>query len=255
MPTIADYLNQLETDRQTLVTNLTTKGITGLVGNETFTELVPRVLEIEGGGGGGRLPEDYQEVEYIESTGTQYINTGYIHKSNTKIRMSCNVLNSSPNAFSAIFGARRANYNYNNMSFFIRFHNQFNPAYCRTGAETGGTHMIYNTDIIVEAEGQTATWTDATNTYSITTTGTADDGYNPMFLFNINTDSGSGVTPDTSWSKMRLYSCIISENDVEMRNFVPCYRKSDNAIGLYDLVTNVFFSNQGTGSFIKGGKV
>lgn len=115
--------------------------------------------------------------------------------------------------------------------------------------------MIYNTDITVTAEGQTATWGDNQNTYSITTTGTANDGYNPMFLFNINTDSATGATPDSSWSKMRLYSCIISENDVEMRNFVPCYRENDNAIGLYDLVTNNFFTNQGTGSFIKGGKV
>lgn len=47
--TTEDYLNQLETDRQTLITNLTTKGITGLTGNETFTELVPKVLDIASG--------------------------------------------------------------------------------------------------------------------------------------------------------------------------------------------------------------
>ena len=48
--TTADYLNQLEQDRQDLVTNLGTKGITGLVGDETFTELVPEVLNIPSGG-------------------------------------------------------------------------------------------------------------------------------------------------------------------------------------------------------------
>lgn len=47
--TTADYLNQLESDRQDLVDNLETKGITGLTGNETFTELVPEVLNISGG--------------------------------------------------------------------------------------------------------------------------------------------------------------------------------------------------------------
>lgn len=47
--TTADYLNQLETDRQTLITNLETMGITGLTGDETFTELVPKVLEISAG--------------------------------------------------------------------------------------------------------------------------------------------------------------------------------------------------------------
>jgi hypothetical protein len=48
--TTADYLNQLEQDRQDLVDNLETKGITGLTGDETFTELVPEVLNIPSGG-------------------------------------------------------------------------------------------------------------------------------------------------------------------------------------------------------------
>lgn len=45
--TTSDYLNQLEQDREDLVDNLETKGITGLTGDETFTELVPEVLNIE----------------------------------------------------------------------------------------------------------------------------------------------------------------------------------------------------------------
>lgn len=44
-----DYLNQLEEDRQDLVDNLETKGITGLTGDETFTQLVPEVLNIPSG--------------------------------------------------------------------------------------------------------------------------------------------------------------------------------------------------------------
>ena len=36
------------------------------------------------------LPDAYQEVEYIESTGTQYINTGYVFTSeNIKIDFGC----------------------------------------------------------------------------------------------------------------------------------------------------------------------
>lgn len=53
MPTIAEQLTQLISDRDDLVDNLTTKGITGLTGDETFTELVPEVLNITGGGSGG----------------------------------------------------------------------------------------------------------------------------------------------------------------------------------------------------------
>ena len=34
------------------------------------------------------FPEGYNEVEYIESTGTQYIDTGYIPKTNTKLELT-----------------------------------------------------------------------------------------------------------------------------------------------------------------------
>lgn len=53
MPTISEQLTQLISDRDDLVDNLTTKGVTGLIGNETFTELVPRVLNIPSGGSSG----------------------------------------------------------------------------------------------------------------------------------------------------------------------------------------------------------
>lgn len=49
--TTADYLTQLQQDREDLVDNLEAKGITGLSGDETFTELVPEVLNIPSGGG------------------------------------------------------------------------------------------------------------------------------------------------------------------------------------------------------------
>lgn len=45
--TTSDYLEQLEQDREDLVDNLETKGITGLTGDETFTQLVPKVLDIQ----------------------------------------------------------------------------------------------------------------------------------------------------------------------------------------------------------------
>lgn len=48
MPTITDYLNNLKKDKDNLVSNLNTKGVTAET-SETFTSLVPKVLEIETG--------------------------------------------------------------------------------------------------------------------------------------------------------------------------------------------------------------
>ena len=55
-----------------------------------------------------------------------------------------------------------------------------------------------------------------------------------------------------SVAKGKIKTFIQKRNGEEIVNLVPCYRKSDNEIGMYDLVTKTFFTNQGTGSFMKG---
>ena len=66
-----------------------------------------------------------------------------------------------------------------------------------------------------------------------------------MYIFNFQpTDSRS--------TSAKLYEFKIYSEDVLVRNFVPCIRKSDEEIGLYDLVTNKFFENKGTVAFTAG---
>jgi hypothetical protein len=38
-------------------------------------------------------------------------------------------------------------------------------------------------------------------------------------------------------------------------DLIPCYRKSDGVIGMYDLVRGLFLTNAGSGSFTKGANV
>jgi len=66
MATITQKLAQLESDRQDLVDNLETKGITGLSGDETFTELVPQVLDIPSGEDGVGM----KDVNFYDYDGT-----------------------------------------------------------------------------------------------------------------------------------------------------------------------------------------
>ena len=49
MPSTTDYINQLKTDKQNLVNNLVSKGVEAN-NEETFTSLVPKVLEVKGAG-------------------------------------------------------------------------------------------------------------------------------------------------------------------------------------------------------------
>lgn len=50
MPNTADYLTQLQSDRNDLADNLVTMGVAASH-SETITELVPKVLDIQTGGG------------------------------------------------------------------------------------------------------------------------------------------------------------------------------------------------------------
>ena len=88
MATINEYIDQLKTDRVNLVNNLETKGISDLSGEETFTELVPKVLDIETGGGQviqydivpiASSENEGQIIQYIGVTDSTYIN-GFFYK-------------------------------------------------------------------------------------------------------------------------------------------------------------------------------
>ena len=51
----------------------------------------------------------------------------------------------------------------------------------------------------------------------------------------------------------RVYSCKIWNGDILVRYFVPVERKSDNEAGMLDIITGIFYDNDGTQSFTVGG--
>ena len=69
-----------------------------------------------------------------------------------------------------------------------------------------------------------------------------------------------------NFCKEKLYNCQIYDGETLVRNFIPCYctetvinveKKQCQAgtVGLYDTVEGKFYTNQGTGEFIKGSKL
>ena len=73
----------------------------------------------------------------------------------------------------------------------------------------------------------------------------------PIYLFTFN----SNYTASNKYNKQCIKYCKIYNSDVLVRNFIPCYRKSDSVAGMYDTVNGVFYTNQGTGSFVVGNNV
>jgi len=64
-----------------------------------------------------------------------------------------------------------------------------------------------------------------------------------------------GSTTGRSCSKARIYSVKATKDGVLRANYIPARRNSDNVLGMYDLVSGQFFTNQGTDDFTAGDPV
>ena len=74
-----------------------------------------------------------------------------------------------------------------------------------------------------------------------------------IYLFGIHNDEDEGYTNNNT--ALKIYEYKAYNQDTVVQHLIPCYRKSDNVAGMYDTVNNVFYTNQGTGTFIVGENV
>lgn len=196
------------------------------------------------------LPSAYQEVSWIRSVSVPaHIDTGYTPNNNTRVVCRLSWLafdntywggfgaatSSTSNAFECYVYSSYVNWNFYSNSY---------------GADSGRGYAgailtVYNIDAnknvfkISDVLGTTLKTITATN-------GTFTAPYT-MYLFGSHrASSGHGYV--TFYGHVYIY-----DDDTLVREFVPCYRKSDSVIGMYDLVGKQFYTNGGSGTFQKGG--
>ena len=75
------------------------------------------------------------------------------------------------------------------------------------------------------------------------------NGTLPLFLFAQNETSSA---PVHITGTKRVYSCKIKQDNSWVRYFVPAKRKSDNVLGMYDIINGTFYTNAGSGTFTGG---
>ena len=202
-----------------------------VVGGKTI-----EIQEINGSG--------YTFCEYIESSGTQWIDTGWVHGANSTIVLDVNLTNSSRDSYIAVFGSMNPNYSNNAWTFFCRFNGTAKPTLARTGNEGQGSNLKYGKRITIIANGTKAAWTGDNTTNSVTSSGTANEGVITMALF-----TNHEGTRYNRHCVMKLYGAKFYTGDVMERDFVPAKRNSDNVYGLYDRVNGVFYASVGSGNF------
>lgn len=191
------------------------------------------------------------EIEYIETNETMsvipYINTGYIHKADTRIVIDFE-LNGHHRSWEAPFGARNGSFNNNAFVFFSRSHNNSNTgAFNRSGYETQGeVDLETGQRYTLDAYQQTCYIYESGDDqpYStIITPGTPDDGVNAMFIFDLNTAGVGSARRDYSASLMKLYNFKIYEGDQLIMDLQPIV-SPDYKVGLKDKVSGIHFYSE-----------
>lgn len=182
-------------------------------------------------------------LSYIESTGTQYIDTGVSVNANTytglKVVVDCDALSAiNPNwAVNGISGG--------GVVFYLGITNGNIVAYgngtlnLTTGKTYTSGKMVFDLDV-PNKRYTVGNLLSMTNLTFSTPTGNQN-----FYLFAYNT--GSGAVGHRS----RIYSCQIYSNGTLVRDFVPA-QNDDGTVGLYDKANGAFYANAGTGEFVAG---
>lgn len=76
----------------------------------------------------------------------------------------------------------------------------------------------------------------------------------PVSIFGYNSASSGTIS---SKREYKLYRARCSRNHEVVRDYIPCYRKSDGVVGLYEKITGQFLTNANTNgsSFTKGSDI
>lgn len=220
----------------------------------TLDEMPQKIAAIEGGGGSGSsiLPSEYKEVEFLQVDGSQYVITDYYPTRNTNIISRYY----SPIGNKYVYGVRNSG---DTASFsFMKAGGDSTLANCRIGSaivqhSTFVNYADSSLKSIPNSVGTNSVYLKIVDVFSSTT---KVDKFGdvipeeftsalPLYIFNCNQE-GAATSSGLSGN---LYKLTIKENGVIVRDFIPCYRKSDSKPGLYDIVNKQFYTNAGGGEF------
>lgn len=185
------------------------------------------------------LPSEYQEVEWIKSKDNAYINPNANITADIGFEVTANIP-------SGTNGTIIGNYLPGNYFFFVYSYTNNTTAFFPTKTASS-ISMTVARDTKTTFSFKNGVLDDGTTQTTVSTYATDETGQ-PIYLF-----SGR---PNNWFTSFTLYRCKIYNGSTVVKDLIPCYRKADGEIGLYDLITENFYSNANSvGSFEKGDDV
>ncbi len=186
--------------------------------------------------------DGYQEIEYIQGDeGKQYIDTGLVLGEKFTIKTAF-AQTKKIGYEQPVISTWSGSY----FNVFVRSNEQKLDLY------TSG-HHIANTELKtyeknnVTISRDNSNWTWILNDETINFTYTAAANTTTLKLLN------RGDLNGTSYN--RLYKTEVYENDVLIANYIPCYRKADKRIGVFDTINEKFYYDGRGGTFLAGPEI
>ena len=198
------------------------------------------------------LPSEYQQVEWIQADAIgAYINTLLLPSAENKIVIRGKFYKESWNGKEEVIvhgysGAATA--------IEVGFSATRNRFICYSGSQSAAIvdSRIYGVPVLFEAmikygapESKSIALDIGGTTLSATSNSANSRQRAPFIIYD----------PTNFFFVGRVYGISFEFDDVPAGDFVPCYRKADGTIGMYDTVSGSFFTNAGTGTFSKGADV
>lgn len=180
---------------------------------------------------------------YLESSSTQFIDTGFAPKPTTRVYMQFRIVeNVNQMGFFGTYGDL-VYLTYRNGSGKYAF------SYQNDAGNSISTGVTVNTtaDHIIDFNGKDKTYKIDNSSFSLSSYTATKDGTKSIFLYAYHTAT------DTAGGKiaMKLYNCKIYDNGTLVRDFIPVLNGSLVAC-LYDKKNNQYYTNAGTGAFLYG---
>jgi len=172
------------------------------------------------------LPNGYTQVSYVESDGSQTLNTGIIPNNtnscqieddyeitDTNLNLGCSMFKQQTNGLNY--------YSYSNETYFALSNGR---EFIKEITEPSGRHKI---KFDIDSGGMF----EYSGDYEGNSFNSVSISNEPITLFN--------------GKKQRVYRFKYSQNNIVVNDLVPCIRNSDSVVGLYDTIRKLFLTTSG----------
>ena len=186
----------------------------------------------------------YQQVLYINTTGSQYINSEFRIHNNYKITTDCRL------------DANSACVPWGTTDYSLFFVGSSGECYWAGRAQSGGQayrSSAYGNFLRI-TEDKTGIKYGSTQMVTFNSPSADETDSKDFWIGKNNSPKGEGSGYNSSSMSFKNYR-IDDENGDAKVFYIAVYRKSDNVIGMIDIVRNRFDINAGSGNFGKGSDI